>query len=144
MSNTKQQTSAFLRKDGWVRYVMWGLAVLMVGLGVFVVIKIMNNKVSLAVPGGYRFVVADSNGTDETTYYVYDDKIITDTVRTVEGMVVKTTTMVYDSVDTSRVVYNEEDATIVCMVSECKNKKKPLAVAKDIISHNAGREFIGK
>ena len=62
-----------------MRYTLWFLAAVCIGVLLHAFITAMNGGVSAAVPDDYRFAVTNnySEGSRvRTSYYVYDDKII--------------------------------------------------------------------
>lgn len=104
----------------------------------------MNGEVSASVPEGYRFVVTDNyvEGSNiRTRYYVYDDKILVEDESTNDN-VVSRTVMIYDSVSTSGLEYDEETLEL-CELGSCKEKPKILSTIKSLISRKIGREYIG-
>lgn len=142
-----QEKSLFLKKDGWIRWLFWGMAIVLIVLGAFAVVKIMEKTSVSGVPANYTFVVVDDAEAASgltVTYYVYSNKVIADTERNIEGRSLKGSILVYDEVDTSTVVYEGEDATEACVVSACKDKKKALREVKKIIANSVGREYIGR
>jgi len=132
------------KKGNWMRYSLWALAALCIGALIYSFVSMMNGEVSASVPEGYRFVVTDNytEGSNiRTRYYVYDDKILVEDESTNDN-VVSRTVMIYDSVSTSGLKYDEETLEL-CELGSCKEKPKILSTIKSLISRKIGREYIG-
>ena len=127
-----------------MRYCLWGLAAICIGVLVYTFIDTVNGEVSASVPGGYRFSVTD-NYTEgskvRTKYYVYDDKILVED-ESFHDDVVNRTVMIYDDVNTTTLKYDEDTAEL-CELGACLEKPKILITIKNLISHKVGREYIG-
>ncbi|MBR3052448.1 hypothetical protein IKG60_02410 [Candidatus Saccharibacteria bacterium] len=106
----------------------------------------MQNDTNTDLPNDYVFAVIDDANTINgavVTYYVYNDKVITERRQASDEQGEKAI-LVYDGVDTSKVVYTGDNATEVCAVTVCKKKNKPLKVVKKIIADKVGREYVGR
>lgn len=114
------------------------------GFAIWFTINHIQDDDTLAVPADYRVAIAELTSVKLTTYYVYDDKIILKNEFSKSDGTPTSETLVYDGVDTSKIQYSGDDATTVCEVKECKNKKKVLSAIKSTISGKVSREYIGK
>lgn len=145
MSGAAELSSVAYKKGNWMRYLLWGLAAVCIGLLIYTFISTMNGKISASVPEGYKFAVTD-NYTDGSrvrkTYYVYDDKILVES-ESLNNDSLDRAVMVYDGVKTDNLKYDAEDVTEVCVDGNCTSKPKIIAVIKNLISHKAGREYLG-
>ena len=144
MTDIANLSNVAYKKGNWMRYSLWALAALCIGVLIYSFVSMMNGEVSASVPEGYRFVVTD-NYTEcsniRTRYYVYDDKILVEDESTNDN-VVSRTVMIYDSVSTSGLKYDEETLEL-CELGSCKEKPKILSTIKSLISRKIGREYIG-
>ena len=74
----KDLTAVAYKKGNWMRYTLWALAAVCIGVLFMTFFNTLNGEVSASVPDGYRFSVTDNYNEGSkvrTTYYVYDDKI---------------------------------------------------------------------
>ena len=127
-----------------MRYLLWGLSAICIGILVFTFINTVNGEVSASVPDGYRFSVTDNYNEGSklrTRYYVYDDKILVED-ESFHDDVVNRSVLIYDSINTSTLQY-DEDTIELCELGSCSEKPKILAVIKSLISRKIGREYIG-
>ncbi|MBQ3452822.1 hypothetical protein IJG28_01285 [Candidatus Saccharibacteria bacterium] len=144
MTDIANLSNVAYKKGNWMRYSLWALAALCIGVLIYSFVNMMNGEVSASVPEGYRFVVTDNyvEGSNiRTRYYVYDDKILVEDESTNDN-VVSRTVMIYDSVSTSGLEYDEETLEL-CELGSCKEKPKILSTIKSLISRKIGREYIG-
>lgn len=144
MTDIANLSNVAYKKGNWMRYSLWALAALCIGVLIYSFVSMMNGEVSASVPEGYRFVVTDNytEGSNiRTRYYVYDDKILVEDESTNDN-VVSRTVMIYDSVSTSGLKYDEETLEL-CELGSCKEKPKILSTIKSLISRKIGREYIG-
>ena len=144
MTDIANLSNVAYKKGNWMRYSLWALAALCIGALIYSFVSMMNGEVSASVPEGYRFVVTDNytEGSNiRTRYYVYDDKILVEDESTNDN-VVSRTVMIYDSVSTSGLKYDEETLEL-CELGSCKEKPKILSTIKSLISRKIGREYIG-
>lgn len=127
-----------------MRYTLWALAALCIGILIYTFINTMNGDVSAAVPEGYRFSVTDNyiEGSNiRTRYYVYDDKILVEDESVVDNTVNRSL-LVYDNINTISLKY-DDDTIELCELGACQEKPKILATIKSLISRKIGREYIG-
>ena len=144
MTNIANLSNVAYKKGNWMRYTLWGLGALCVGILLYTFVSIMNGEVSAAVPEGYRFSVTDNyvEGSNvRTRYYVYNDKIVVEDEST-DKTTVNRTVMIYDDVNTAGLQYDDETIEL-CELGACREKPKILATIKRLISRKIGREYIG-
>lgn len=144
MTDIASLSNVAYKKGNWMRYILWGLAAICIGTLFYTFISTMNSDVSASVPEGYRFSVSDNYNGDgklRTTYYVYDDHILVED-ESFEDSAVNRTIMIYDSINTTTLKY-DDDAIELCELGSCKEKPKILATIKSLISRKIGREYIG-
>lgn len=143
--SSKDLTAVAYKKGNWMRYTLWALAAICIAVLIFTFTNMMNGEVSGAVPEGYRFAVTDNyneGSSIRTTYYVYDNKILVED-ESFDNNSVDRTMMIYDSVNTSSLNYDENDTTTICELGSCNERPKVLAVIKNLISRKIGREYLG-
>ena len=144
MSDVSKLTSVAYKKGNWMRYSLWGLAAVCIGMLFYTFVNAMNGEVSAAVPEGYRFSVTDNyieGSRVRTRYYVYDDQILVED-ESFNDDIVNRVILIYDNINTTSLKY--DDSTIeYCELGACLEKPKILAVIKNLISHRIGREYIG-
>ena len=141
----KDLTSVAYKKGNWMRYSLWALAAVCIGILIFTFVNTMNSEVSATIPQDYRFSVTDNyteNSKIRTTYYVYDDKIMVED-ESFEDNAVNRVVMIYDSVSTKSLQYDEDDVTEICELGACYTRPKVLVVIKKLISRKIGREYLG-
>lgn len=144
MTDISKLSNVAYKKGNWMRYLLWGLSAICIGILVFTFINTVNGEVSASVPDGYRFSVTDnySEGSKlRTRYYVYDDKILVED-ESFHDDVVNRSVLIYDGINTSTLQY-DEDTIELCELGSCSEKPKILAVIKSLISRKIGREYIG-
>ncbi len=144
MTDIANLTNVAYKKGNWMRYSLWALAAICIGVLIYTFINTVNGEVSANVPEGYRFVVTDNyieGSSLRTRYYVYDDKILVEDESTNDN-VVSRTVMIYDNINTAPLSYDEETVEL-CELGACKEKPKILATIKSLISRKIGREYIG-
>ena len=127
-----------------MRYTLWALAAVCIGILIYTFINTMSGDVSAAVPEGYRFSVTDNyteGSSIRTRYYVYDDKIIAED-ESINDNKVNRSILVYDSINTTTLTY-DDDTVELCELGSCLEKPKILATIKSLISRKIGREYIG-
>lgn len=138
-------SSVAYKKGNLMRYSLWGLAAVCIGFLIWTFISTVNSDISSSVPEGYKFAVTNNQndtGTLRTIYYVYDDKILTETESRNDDSVNRSV-LIYDGIDTSKLKYDPEDTTKVCELGVCSEKPKVILTIKKLISHKIGREYIG-
>lgn len=144
MTDIAKLSNVAYKKGNLMRYSLWALAAVCIGVLVYSFITMMNGDVSASVPEGYRFSVTDNyiEGSNiRTRYYVYDDKIIVED-ESINDDVVNRSVLVYDDVNTTSLRY-DEDTIELCELGTCREKPKILATIKSLISRKIGREYIG-
>lgn len=133
------------KKGNWMRYSLWALATICIGVLIYTFITTMNGEVSTTVPKDYRFAVTNnySEGSKiRTTYYVYDDKILVED-ESFEKSEVDRSVMIYDGINTTLLKYDPSDITEICELGSCHSSPKVIAVIKKLLSRKSGREYIG-
>ncbi|MBR3246505.1 hypothetical protein IKF87_01325 [Candidatus Saccharibacteria bacterium] len=144
MTDIANLTNVAYKKGNWMRYSLWILAAICIGVLIYTFINTVNGEVSANVPEGYRFVVTDNyiEGSGlRTRYYVYDNKILVED-ESANDNIVSRTVMIYDGINTAPLNYDEETVEL-CELGACKEKPKILATIKTLISRKIGREYIG-
>ena len=127
-----------------MRYSLWALAAICIGVLIYTFVNTMNGDVSASVPEGYRFSVTDNytEGSNiRTRYYIYDDHIIVED-ESINDNTVNRSMLIYDSINTTSLQYDEETIEL-CELGACMEKPKILATIKSLISRKIGREYIG-
>lgn len=144
MTDIAKLSNVAYKKGNWMRYSLWALAAICIGVLIYSFIAMMNGDVSASVPEDYRFVVTDNytEGSNvRTRYYVYDNKIIVEDESVVDNTVNRSV-LIYESVNTATLRY--DDGTMeLCELGTCSEKPKILATIKSLISRKIGREYIG-
>lgn len=141
---SSQLTSVAYKKGNWMRYTLWALAAICIGVLIYTFINTLESEVSATVPDGYRFSVVDnySDGANiRTIYYVYDNKIMVED-ESFEKNKVNRAIVVYDNVNTTS-LQDDRDTTELCELGACHEVPKVLIVIKNLISRKIGREYIG-
>ena len=144
MTDIANLTNVAYKKGNWMRYSLWVLAAICIGVLIYTFINTVNGEVSANVPEGYRFVVTDNyieGSSLRTRYYVYDNKILVED-ESANDNIVSRTVMIYDGINTAPLNYDEETVEL-CELGACKEKPKILATIKTLISRKIGREYIG-
>lgn len=141
----RELSSVAYKKGNLMRYTLWALAGICIGILIFSFINMMSSEISAAVPKGYRFSVTDNYASGSrlrTTYYVYDDYVLVEDESFEEDRTNRTV-MIYDNLNTASIKYDENDTTRICELGSCYEKPKALAVIKNILARRIGREYIG-
>ena len=144
MTDIANITNVAYKKGNWMRYTLWGLAGVCIGILIYTFINTMNSSVSASVPEGYRFSVTDNyvEGSNiRTNYYVYDDHILVED-ESVTDNTVNRSMMIYDDINTTSLKYDEGTMQL-CELGACREKPRILATIKALISRKIGREYIG-
>ena len=144
MTDIAKLSNVAYKKGNWMRYSLWGLAALCIGILIYSFVTMMNGDVSASVPEGYKFSVTDNyvEGSNvRTRYYVYDDKILVED-ESIVGDNLNRTVLIYDNVNATSLEY-DEDTIELCELGACREKPKILATIKSLISRKIGREYIG-
>ena len=144
MTDIANLSNVAYKKGNWMRYTLWGLAAVCIGMLIYTFINTMNGDVSATVPEGYRFSVTDNyiEGSHvRTRYYVYDNQILVED-ESFDDDIVNRVILIYDNINTANLKY--DDSTIeLCELGACLEKPRILAVIKNLISRKIGREYIG-
>ena len=145
MTDIANLSSVTYKKGNWMRFTLWGIGAICVGVLLYNFFHIMNNKDAAAsVPEGYRFSVTDEyieGSKIRTIYYVYEDKILVADESREDGSINRSV-MIYDDINTVSLALDESDTTEVCELGACYEKPKVLAVIKNILARKIGREYI--
>ena len=142
---SKELSAVAYKKGNWMRYTLWALAAICIFALVSTFMNMMNGEISAAVPENYNFSVTDnySEGSRvRTTYYVYDNKVLV-VDESFEKESINRSVMIYDGLNTAQLEYDENDTLEICELGSCYTRPKVLAVIKNFISHNIGREYLG-
>ena len=145
--STAEVTSVAYKKGNWLRYILWTLAVICVGLLTVVFVNMMKGSTSASAPVGYKFALVDNvtDGQTRTTYYIYDARVIVENANT-EGDTTNREALVYDNIDTSSLAYDAENIpeSEECeSLDNCATNRKLISSVKKLISHQASREYTG-
>lgn len=144
MTDIANLTNVAYKKGNWMRYTLWALAAVCIGILIYSFVGMMNGDVSASVPEGYKFAVTDSyeGSKVRTTYYVYDDKIMVEEQGFHDNKVDRAV-MIYDGVSTLTLTLNSDDTTEICEYGVCHSVPKVVDVIKRLLSRKVGREYIG-
>lgn len=145
MTNIAKINSVAYKKGNWMRYVLWGLAAICIGVLIYAFVNTMNGEVSASVPEGYKFAVINnySEGSKvRTSYYVYDDRILV-VDESFDDNEVNRVVMVYDDINTDPLFLDVDDTTEICELGSCGAYPKVLSTIKSLTSRKMGREYIG-
>lgn len=142
-------SSVAYKKGNLMRYALWVLATVCVGLLIYTFVSAMSGEFSTPVPDGYKFIITDNYGKNRqnhTKYYIYDDKILVETENYNDGeSSYDHSAVIYDNVNTSGLSYQSEDDAEDCeMQDSCTAKAKALTDIRRLISGKPGREYIGR
>ena len=138
-------SSVAYKKGNWMRYTIWGLGVICIGILIATFVQMMNGEVSANVPPGYKFAVTNNyaEGSNiRTTYYVYDDRILVED-ESFEKDKVNRALKVYDGINTSNLALKEDETAEICELGSCSSYPKVLSSIKKLLSGKVGREYIG-
>lgn len=144
MTDIAKLSNVAYKKGNWMRYALWALAGICIGVLIYTFINTMNSNVSASVPEGYRFSVTDNyvEGSNiRTNYYVYDDHILVEDESVIDNTVNRSV-MIYDDINTTSLKYDAETMEL-CELGACSEKPRILATIKALISRKIGREYIG-
>lgn len=140
--NNPNLISTESNQNKFVRLGFFVVVITVIILAFLVFRNIFNNNVSKPVPDGYRFSVVD-HATKDTekwaTYYVYDDHIIVykelhngnDTPATI-----------YEGLNTSELVLDENALTKTCDSAACYSYPKVLDAIKKLLVNRPSREYL--
>ena len=148
MTGVIEMSSVSYEKGNWLRYTLWGVALLAIAVLIITFLQVISDGGSQAIPPGYKFAVTDSRDNDEgtgsevTTYYVYDDRILVDN-ETIKDRKTSETIMIYDGLNTRELVAAAEEANKDCDQDSCRKNPKVVAKVKKFISGRVGREYTG-
>ena len=145
MTEAAQINNVAYKKGNWMRYLLWGLAAICIGLLIYTFTTTMNSTFSASIPSGYRFAVSDqyAEGSSlRTTYYIYDDKVLVENENYTEDSANRSV-FIYDNVDTSSLSYDANETAEICELGTCRTYTKVLSSVKKLLSGKASREYIG-
>ena len=144
MTDIAKLSNVAYKKGNWMRYSLWALAAVCIGVLIYSFMTMMSGDVSASVPEGYRFSVTDNyiEGSNiRTRYYIDDDKILVED-ESIVGDNLNRSVLIYDGFNTSSLQYDEETIEL-CELGACSEKPRILATIKSLISRKIGREYIG-
>ena len=142
---SRELSSVTYKKGNWVRYSLWGIATLCIGILIFMFVLTLNNEISATAPNGYKFSISDNYDKDNntyTTYYIYDDHILVEK-RQPKDDNSKPIGIIYDNINTSSLIKEYDDSLNNCGTDDCYPSSKILTAIKKLISNKPGREYIG-
>ena len=145
MTNIAKLSNVAYKKGDWMRYTLWFLAAVCIGILIHTFITTMNGEVSASVPDDYRFAIVNNYAEGSkirTSYYVYDDKILV-VDESFDDNGVNRSVMIYDNVNTDTLYLDSDDTTEICELGSCGAYPKVLATIKSLLSRKVGREYIG-
>lgn len=145
MTNISQISNVAYKKGNWMRYTLWFLAAVCIGILIQTFITTINGEVSASVPDNYRFSITDNYAEGShlrTSYYVYDDKILV-VDEGFQNDEVNRSVMIYDGINTQSLYLDSEDTTEICELGSCGVYPKVLLTIKSLLSRRTGREYIG-
>ncbi len=132
------------RQNKIIHYGLWIISTVIISLAISFFIKLLNNHVLQPIPDGYRFSVVDhstTNTADWKTYYIYDNQIIVYKEFPDESSS-SSPAVIYDNLDTTDLVLNEEDLAKSCDSGGCYQYPKVLNEIKKLIAGKVSREFL--
>ena len=144
MSGT-ELTSVAYKKGNWLRYTLWSLAAICIGVLIYFFINTLRDTTSTNVPDGYNFSVIDSHGSDDqirTIYYVYGDKILVADESPSDNSVNRTI-LIYENINTADLSYKPDDMTEVCESGICYKRPKVINKIRKLLAGKIGREYTG-
>lgn len=145
MTDIANLSNVAYKKGNWMRYALWALAAICIGMLIYAFITTIKGEVSSSIPDNYRFVVVNNYAEGSkvrTSYYVYDDKIlVADESFDKDGT--NRVVMIYDNVNTDGLYLDPDDTTEICELGSCGSYPKVLKTIKDLLSNKIGREYIG-
>lgn len=145
MTDIAKLSNVAYKKGNWMRYTLWFLAAVCIGILIQTFVTTMNGEVSASVPDDYRFAIVNNYADGSkvrTSYYVYKDKILV-VDESFEDSAVNRTVMIYDDVNTDTLYLDSDDTTEICELGSCGAYPKVLATIKSLLSRKVGREYIG-
>lgn len=145
MTDIANLSNVAYKKGNWMRYTLWGLAAVCIGILIHTFITTMNGGVSAVVPDDYRFAIVNNyaeNSKVRTSYYIYNDKVLV-VDESFDDQGVNRSVMIYDNVNTDTLYLDSEDTTEICELGSCGAYPKVLATIKSLLSRKVGREYIG-
>lgn len=145
MADIAKLSNVAYKKGNWMRYCLWGLAAVCIGILIYMFVNTMNGEVSAAVPEGYKFAVINNYAEGSkvrTSYYVYEDKILV-VDESFDDDEVNRNVMIYDDINTDPLFLDMDDTTEICELGSCGAYPKVLATIKNLTSRKMGREYLG-
>lgn len=139
-------SSVSYKKGNYMRYTLWSLAAICIGLLIYTFITTLNSDISANIPEGYRFSVTENYANDpniRTSYYVYEDRILVEK-ESYDDHGLNRSLVMYDGVDTKNLSYDSsQDAEDCDETNSCKARTKALTSIRKLISRKTGREYVG-
>lgn len=113
------------------------LIAVVVGAGYFIFNFLTNKASSSVVPDGYKFSLVEENENtgEKITYYIYDNQIWTEDVRSQ----VDKTVMLYENINTGDLKLKDGDPSN-CETGSCKAYTKVLKNIKKLLQNQVGRQ----
>ena len=145
MTDIAKLSNVAYKKGNWMRYTLWFLAAICIGILIHTFITAMNGEISASIPDDYRFAIVNnySEGSKvRTSYYVYDDKILV-VDESFDDKGVNRVVLVYDNVNTDTLYLDSDDTTEICELGSCGAYPKVLKTIKNLLSRKIGREYLG-
>lgn len=132
------------RQNKIIHYVLWVVTIILAIMAAGFFVRILNEQVWQTVPSGYKFAVSDHSTKDVgkwTTYYVYDHQIIVYKEFPDKDSNTSPAT-IYDNVDTSSLILEEDNLAKSCDADACYNYPKVVDDIKTLIANKINREFL--
>ena len=145
MTDIAKLSNVAYKKGNWMRYTLWFLAAICIGILIQTFITTINGEVSASVPDDYRFAIVNNYGEGSkvrTSYYVYKDKILV-VDESFGNSTANRSVMIYDNINTDTLYLDTDDTTEICELGSCGVYPKVLATIKSLLSRKIGREYIG-
>ena len=138
-------TSVAYKKGNWLRYTLWALAAVCIGVLIYFFVNTLREATASSVPEGYAFAATDGHGSDgklRTTYYVYDDKILVEDETFKENSVDRII-IIYENIGTDSLSYNFDDTIEICEADNCYNRPRVITKIQKLLAGKIGREYTG-
>ena len=145
MTDIANISNVAYKKGNWMRYILWALAAVCIGVLIYTFITTISGQVSASIPDDYRFAIINNYAEGSkvrTSYYVYNDKILV-VDESFDKDSVNRVVMIYDDVSTDSLYLDSDDTTEICELGSCGSYPKVLKTIKNLLSHKIGREYIG-
>ena len=145
MTDIANLSNVAYKKGNVMRYTLWGLAAVCIGVLLHAFITTMNGEISAPVPDDYRFAITNNYAEGSmvrTSYYVYKDKILV-VDESIDDKGLNRSVMIYDGINTDSLYLDADDTTEICELGSCGAYPKVLATIKRLLENKIGREYIG-